>query len=453
MGEYSKMSNYDKMALGKFNVDYEQRVDMQKMREDKWARAKDALAKDNIAMVCTWNADNCRYLTSIYLTTPNRAGEYQYCTYTKNGLATFYGGTPEETNRRCPWMKGRVREAFGSALKANPKDGDAPAIQRQLGFFLENLEEAGLKPATCDPTTGKVIAENDGYIGIDGTAMVHLYLEAFQKKGIKAVWAAQTLDKARAIKTSEEIKIMRQVAANTEVAFAAIVDAIRPGVKECDLVGVGMKALYEQGIDHNEDLVCMSGENTNPYNWTFTDKIIRPGDPIYIDVDAASYLGYKSCVYRTFYCGRPTDDQRRTYDMALEMLRGGIDACKVGNTNYDIQRGFGLTDEVRLKAWGTTEWSGHDPWALAHGCGLTLHDRPFVAHTYMVNGGEEIPLEPGMVIAVETYAGSPDHRTGARLEDMVLITDEGGEIISRFPIDEPLVCWRDWLPNTRGIIM
>jgi Xaa-Pro dipeptidase len=233
-----------------------------------------------------------------------------------------------------------------------------------------------------------------------------------------------------------------------------MVDAIRPGVKDCEIVGIGLNALYAVGIVHSEDIVGMSGENTNPYNWTFTDKIIRPGDPVYIDVDAASYLGYKSCVYRTFYCGRPTDSQRKTYDQALKMLRGGTDACKGGNTNYDIMKGFGLTDDVRKLAWGTADPKGKDPWALAHGCGLSLHDRPFVAQTYMMNGGEEIPLEPGMVIAVETYAGGPELRTGARLEDMVLINEDGeGEIISRFPIDEPLICWRDVIPNTRGINM
>lgn len=447
------LSNYQKMALGKFNVDYEERVDMQKMREEKWGRAQGALCNDNLSIVITWNADNIRYLTSIYLTTPNRAGEYQFATFTRNGQPTFYGGTPEEMNRRCPWMKGRVFDARGSALKTGIFSPDSPAIQTQIDFVLQDLEAAGLKPATCD-STGKVIAENDGAIGIEGTVMIHLYLEAFQRRGLKAVWACKTLDQARAIKTTEEIKVMRQVAANTEIAFTAIVDAIRPGVKECDLVGIGLKALYEQGVDHTEDLVCMSGENTNPYNWTFTDKIIRPGDPIYIDVDAASYLGYKSCVYRTFYCGRPTDSQRRTYDQALTMLRGGIDACKAGNTNYDIFRGFGLTDDVRKAAWGTTEWAGHDPWALAHGLGLSLHDRPFIGYSYMKNGGEEIELQPGMCIAVETYAGSPELRTGARLEDMVLINEDGEtEILSRFPIDEPLVCWRDWLPNTRGIEM
>jgi Xaa-Pro aminopeptidase len=437
------------MALGKFNVDYEQRVDIPKMRADKHARAQAAMEEDHISVVITWNADNCRYLTSAYLTTPNRAGEYQYAIFTKNGLASFYGGTPEEANRRMPWLNGRVFEAYGSALKTGVYTDDAPAVVRQCNFVLENLKDANLQATTCDPTTGKVIAENDGYIGIEGTAMVHVYLAAFQRLGYKAIWANKTLDKARAIKTTEEIKIMRQVAANTEIAFTAIADAIRPGIKECELVGIGLNALYAEGIDHSEDLVCMSGENTNPYNWTFTDKIIRPGDPIYIDVDAASYLGYKSCVYRTFYCGRPTASQEKAYYTALEMLRNACDATKKGNTNFDIQRAFGATPAT----WGHDTWYGLDPWCLAHGCGLTLHDRPFVAHTYMENGGEEIPLESGMVIAVETFAGMPDQRTGARLEDMVLITEDGGEIISRFPIDEPLVCWRDWIANTRGINM
>ena len=65
-------------------------------------------------------------------------------------------------------------------------------------------------------------------------------------------------------------------------------------------MGIGIKALYEEGCDHTEDLVCCSGHNTNPYGWSFTDKPLQVGDLVYIDVDGASYQGYKSCVYRTF---------------------------------------------------------------------------------------------------------------------------------------------------------
>ena len=125
------------------------------------------------------------------------------------------------------------------------------------------------------------------------------------------------------IKTADEIELMRITCGNSETAFAAIVDAIRPGIRECDLVGIGIKALYQEGADHTEDLVCCSGFNTNPYGWSFTDKPLRPGDLVYIDVDGNSYQGYKSCVYRTFCCGKATNEQKELYQECYEMLYAG----------------------------------------------------------------------------------------------------------------------------------
>jgi Xaa-Pro dipeptidase len=101
------------------------------------------------------------------------------------------------------------------------------------------------------------------------------------------------MDDARMIKTVDEIELMRIACANSENAFAAIVDAIRPGVRECDLVARGIKALYEAGDDHIEGLLCCSGPNTNPYNRSFTDRAVQAGDLIYVDVEAASYQGYR----------------------------------------------------------------------------------------------------------------------------------------------------------------
>lgn len=428
-------SNYQKMAYGKFNVDYEQRIDFSKMRADKTERAVKCLRDDDIVAVMTFNADNIRYLTSAYITTPNRAGEYQFASFTVNGQSTLYSGIPEEAKRRMPWLNGRVKPNLGgSALKTGANDGTNISIQRQVETVMQDILDSGLSP-------------KDGYIGIDGTAIPHAYIDGFERAGCKCKMANRTLDKARAIKTSEEIKIMRIVAANTEFAFADIVDAIRPGIREQDLVGIGLKALYSQGIDHSEDLVCMSGENTNPYNWSFTDKPIRPGDLIYIDVDAASYLGYKSCVYRTFCCGKATQSQKDKYRQCLDYLRAGIDACTLGKTNYDIQRAFPWDPSI----WGHDSLATADPYMLAHGCGLTLHDRPFTGYSYINNGGEEIPLEPGMVIAVETYAGHKDDLMGVRLEDMVLITETGNEVLSRWPVDELMECWLPYAPNTYGL--
>lgn len=416
------MSNFEKMAYGKFAVDYEQRIDFDKLRTERLKRAQKMMAEDNVGAILTFNADNIRYLTSYYITTPNRAGEYQFCFCPREGDPILFSGIPEETNRRMPWLKGKVRPDMGSGPAASDQGADSGVIIRQVDTIIGCMKETGVY--------GEIL-------GLDGTVLSAHYIEAFARRGIKCKISKATMDKARMVKNSEEIKIMRQVASNTEFALNAIMKAIEPGIREMDLVGIGLNVLYQQGCDHTEDLVCMSGENTNPYNWTFTDKPIRPGDLVYVDIDGASYLGYKSCVYRTFCCGKATQKQKDRYKQAYEWLYNGVNACRKGNTNYDIQRAFPQDPSV----WGKKDWQGIDPFCLAHGVGLTLHDRPFVTHNYVVNKGPEVPLEPGMVIAVETYAGVPQENFGVRLEEMVLITEEGNEVISRFPVENLIECW------------
>ncbi len=175
-----------------------------------------------------------------------------------------------------PWMLDRVHSTFG-VPKISARDANDFSILMLMDAAADLLVKYGVQ---------------NELLGIDGTALQMLYAEAFGKKDIKTIHGKSTMDRARMIKTVDEIELMRITCANSENAFADIVEAIRPGVRECDLVGIGVKALYEQGDDHTEDLVCCSGYNTNPYGWSFTDKPIRPGDLIYIDVDGASYQGY-----------------------------------------------------------------------------------------------------------------------------------------------------------------
>ena len=109
-------------------------------------------------------------------------------------------------------------------------------------------------------------------LAIDGTVCGLILHRAFEKANINIMHGKPIMDSARMIKTRDEIELMRITCQNSESAFAAIVEAIRPGIRECDLVGIGIKALYEEGADHTEDLVCCSGFNTNPYGWSFSDK-------------------------------------------------------------------------------------------------------------------------------------------------------------------------------------
>ena len=410
------------MALGKYAVDYEMRVDYDRLRKERLQRAKDRINKDGLGAIVTWDEANVRYMTAYYITTPNRPLEAQFAFCARNGDPHLIGGnTQTEVERRMPWMRGRVHApaAIPKMAASTPED---PVLNKTVDQIAKLMAEYGVEK---EP------------LGIDGTTLSSLYAEAFRKRGIQAVHAKPTMDFARMIKTQDEVELMRITCANSEKAFAAIVDAIRPGIRECDLVGIGIKALYEEGDDHTEDLVCCSGFNTNPYGWSFTDKPIQVGDLIYIDVDGASYQGYKSCIYRTFCCGKATQEQKDLYQECRAMLYGGLSTIKDGSTDRDLLAKWPDSP----KYWGYDTWNEVGPYAIGHGLGLTLHDRPFFNKMQEIAGVPTQTFKEGMVLAVETYAGKRGGKHGVRLEENVLVTKNGFERLSLWPIEELMECW------------
>lgn len=410
------------MAFGKYAVDYEQRVNYDRLRKERVQRVKDQMEKDGIGALITFDHANIRYLTSYYVTTPMRNVEIQLSFIAQNGEPyLFGGGTPSETERRMPWLKDRVRPSI-NPVKVLAEDSNNMFIKMFIKEIVKLMKEHGV---------------DDQPLGIDGTTLQMLYAEAFNKKKVKVVHGKPTLDKARLIKTKDEIELMRMTCANSEMAFAAIADAIRPGIRECDLVAIGIKALYEQGDDHTEDLVCCSGYNTNPYGWSFTDKPIRPGDLIYIDVDGASYQGYMSCIYRTFCCGKATHEQKDLYEECYNMLYDAIGAVKEGNTTNDVAEKWPDSPSY----WGYKTWSEVLPYAVGHGLGLTLHDPPGISQITRKAGLPGVELKEGMVIALETYAGKKGGKDGVRLEEDILVKKNGYEILSKWPIEELMECW------------
>ncbi len=410
------------MAFGKYAVDYEQRVDYPRLRAERLQRAKDQINHDGLGALVTWDEANIRYLTGYYVTTPIRYLEAQWAFCARNGEPHLVGGNDQAgLIRRMPWMGERIH-APASIPKMAACTPDDPVVQKLVDQIARLMAEYGVEK---EP------------LGLDGTTLSYVYAEAFKKRGIQVVHAKPTMDAARVIKTVDEIELMRITCANSEKAFAAIVDAIRPGVRECDLVAIGIKALYEEGVDHTEDLVVCSGYNTNPYGWSFTDKPIQVGDLIYIDVDGASYQGYKSCVYRTFCCGKASQAQKDVYEECRAMLYAGIDTIKDGSTDWELLEKWPDSPEY----WGHKTWGEVGPYAIGHGLGLTLHDRPFFNQMQKLAGVPEQTFKEGMVLAVETYAGHKGDPFGVRLEENVLVTKDGYERLSLWPIDELMECW------------
>jgi Xaa-Pro dipeptidase len=251
---------------------------------------------------------------------------------------------------------------------------------------------------------------------------------ALEKEGLKLVDGQQVMLDAREIKNIDEITLLNQAAAMVDGVYHMIWEELKPGVRENDIVAKANKMLYEMGSDDVEAINAISGERCNPHPHNFTDRLIRPGDQAFFDI-LQSYMGYRTCYYRTFNVGRATDAQRDAYKLCREWLDNAIDLIKPGVSTDKVcsvwpkAEEFGFPDE--LSAFGLQ---------FGHGLGLNLHERPIISRVVSMTAPMEI--KEGMVFALETYCPAKDGFSAARIEEEVVVTDKGHVVISLFPAED-----------------
>jgi Xaa-Pro aminopeptidase len=407
------------MAYGKSGTDREERINYERMREYRLARAREQMEIDGLGALITWEAWNIRYLTGGYVTIPVRWLESHAVILPRNGDPVFYGGPSfscYRTREEMPWLKGKVFPSKGSTKMARTKE-DVGAWVRAASRIMD---EHGIK---------------DEPLGLDGCTSELLLGEAFRDAGIETVDAKKTMFEARKIKNQDEIECVKIACANADAAFADMADAIRPGITECELVGIGMKTLYSRGADETQEFVCVSGPLTNPLRIDYTDRIVQPGDLVIIDINGNSFQGYKSCYYRTFCCGRATAEQKEIYEECRAMMYAGMSGIRAGNTTWDICKNWPDSPSY----WGYERWSDVQGYAVGHGVGISLHELPVMF--YPASRAHPITLEEGMVLALETWTGRKGGRDGVRLEEMVVVKEDGYELLTRWPVEELMECW------------
>jgi Xaa-Pro dipeptidase len=257
------------------------------------------------------------------------------------------------------------------------------------------------------------------------------FLFEMQAQGLKVVDIQQSMLDARAIKSVDEIMLLSQAAAMVDGVYQDIVDVLKPGIRENEIVALAAKRLYEMGSDQVEAINAVSGERCNPHPHNFTDKIIRPGDQAFFDI-IHSYNGYRTCYYRTFSVGSSTPAQHDAYrkarewmDLAIDKVRPGVGTDEVAALWPKAQE-FGFANE--MEAFGLQ---------FGHGLGLGLHERPIISRLNSMTNPVEI--QAGMVFALETYCPAPDGISAARIEEEVVITETGAEVLTRFPAQELFV--------------
>ncbi len=272
-------------------------------------------------------------------------------------------------------------------------------------------------------------------LGVDMADLVTI--EALQRAGVHVTDGSQALLEARKIKTAEEIALLDQSAGLVDAVYDEIYRMLRPGVYEHEIVARAHQLLFEMGSEQVEAVNAVSGDRCNPHPHVFSDRLLRPGDQAFFDI-IHSFMGYRTCYYRTFNIGGVSHSQLDAYKQCREWLDAAIALVRPGMT----------TDKI-AEVWPTAEELGFPDeetcfgLQFGHGIGVGLYESPMISRVHSLE--HPVELEVGMVFALETYCAATDGRSAARIEEEVVVTATGCDVITRFPADELLVAGRTYV--------
>jgi Xaa-Pro aminopeptidase len=402
-------------APGSMGVDFEERVDFGRLRAYRLDRARRALTASDLGALLLFDVNNIRYVSSTMIGEWSRDKMTRYCLLTLTGapIVWDFGSAAKHHRLHAPWLRQTDCKAGLLGLRG--------AISPAVGLFesaaaeiYSLLKEAGVErmPLGIDIVEPPLIFE-------------------LQKLGIIVCDGQQTMHDAREIKSWDEIMLLSTSAAMVDGAYQDIVEALKPGIRENQIVALATKKLYELGADDVESINAVSGERCSPHPHNFSDRLIRPGEQAFFDIMSA-FNGYRTCYYRTFSVGYATQPQRDAYKRAREWIDASIALVRPGVTTDVVARAwpnaedFGFSSE--MEAFGLQ---------FGHGLGLALHERPVISRLNSLEHPMEI--KAGMVFALETYCPASDGYSAARIEEEIVVTETGPSVITRFPAHDLFV--------------
>jgi Xaa-Pro aminopeptidase len=405
------------MALktyGTMGVDWEQRIDFDRLRRERLARVKALLAQSEMGAVLCFDMNNVRYITATHIGSwaQDKISRFTLLPQNDEPILWDFGSAARHHQQNCPWLGERSRPGIPLMRGAmTPEMGRSEEVARKI---VVELEQRGLAK---EP------------LGIDVVEPPILF--ALQKAGITVVDGQQLMSDAREIKTVDEVSLLTHSAAMVDAAYYELYRAMKPGMRENEAVGLVAKTLYDLGSEYVEGVNAISGERCSPHPHVFSDRMLRPGDPVYYDV-LHSYMGYRTCYYRTFAIGSASRPLVEAYKRCRDYLDAAIELVRPGRTTAEIAsvwpkaKQFGFPDEESAFAL-----------QMGHGIGLAIWEKPMISRLVSLDHPHEI--KPGMVFALETFWPSSDGWSAARIEEEIVVTETGHEVITRFPAEELLI--------------
>ncbi len=399
-------------------VDWEQRIDFSRLRRDRLARAKQALEESDLGALLLFDPNNIRYVTSTHIGEWARDKNARFVLLCRGAdpILWDFGSAAKHHQLYAPWLPESSWRAGVTPMRGAMPDETGVPDALAAKIHLE-LHERGLER---EP------------LGIDMTDMVAL--AALHRAGIATTDAQRVMLRARKTKTEDEKALLEHSAAIVDAVYERIYELLRPGVREHEVVAEAMKLLFELGSEQVEAINAVSGDRCNPHPHVFSDRLLRPGDQAFFDI-IHSFMGYRTCYYRTFNVGSASRAQLDAYKQCREWLDAAIELVRPGTT----------TDQIAA-VWPTAEELGFPSeeacfgLQFGHGLGVALYESPMISRLHSFD--DPVEIEEGMVFALETYCPARDGRSAARIEEEVLVTPDGCEILTRFPADELLVCGR-----------
>ncbi|HZO06639.1 MAG TPA: Xaa-Pro peptidase family protein [Solirubrobacterales bacterium] len=394
----TERSELGAFAHGAFLTDYEARADMGELRAERLEAARAALAASELDALLLWKDENVRYVSGLRAQLiQGKTALLNGCLLTEDELVLFVsGGEIDRVNAVMPWIDEvhavPIMEARGLV---------SGAVEHVVG---PALKRAGLATAR---------------VGLDELAFVQVQELGAQLPGL-------LLDDGDAV--------MQEASAIAEAVTETAIATVAPGVREYDVVAEAMRTLYKLGgeMAHLATPFVASGEHMAPPNRFASDKLIREGDLVFIDI-GAMWSGYFSDMGRTVICGEPSRRQQEVFTAVHASLRAATEAMRPGNTNEDVAAAvraagarYGLDDSF-LSLF------------IGHGVGIGANEPPYVGES--LPGDETVELEEGMTMAIEPLIWVPGVQGGAgvRLEDTIVVREGGGLALTRTGFDQRLL--------------